>query len=92
MDPENVKGYVARQPWRNSMKMLVVQAYDIMATKILKITWTRPKYKQEDQLPFVPEEKELDQVIAACKSRRMATYLQTLKETYADPGEILRLR
>ena len=92
LNPENVKEYIAKQPWKNSMKMLVVQAYDIMATKILKISWTPPKYKQEDQLPFVPEEKELDQLIAACKSKRMATYLQTLKETYADPGEILRLR
>jgi integrase len=62
-----------------------------MATKILKIEWTPPKYKQEETLPFVPDEKELDQLIAACKSRRMAAFLQTLKETYADPGEILKL-
>lgn len=37
-------------------------------------------------------EKELDQLIAACKSKRMAAYLQTLKETFADPSEALRLR
>jgi len=43
-------------------------------------------------LPFIPEEKELDQLIAACKSRRMAVYLQTLKETFADLGEALKLR
>ncbi len=29
---------------------------------------------------------------AACKSRRMAAFLQTLKETFVDPGEVLRLR
>jgi len=63
-----------------------------MATKILKIEWTRPKYVQEEALPFIPEEVELDQLIAATKSKRMATYLQTLKETFADLGEALRLR
>jgi len=72
--------------------MLAVYAYDIMATKILKIQWSRPKYTQEETLPFVPDEKELDSIIAACKSRRMATFLQCLKETYADPGEVLRLQ
>jgi len=72
--------------------MLAVYAYDIMATKILKISWTRPKYKQQDTLPFVPDETELDQLISACRSRRMAAFLQTLKETYADPDEILTLR
>ena len=59
--------------------------------KMLNIQWTRPKYVQEEILPFIPEQKELDQLIVACKSRRMAAFLQTLKETFADPGEVLRL-
>ena len=44
------------------------------------------------ELPFVPEEKELDQLIAGRRSKRMAAFLQALKETFADPGELLRLR
>jgi len=91
LDPENVKAVIAKQHWKNGTKMLAVYAYDVMA-KMLKIEWTRPKYVQEEILPFIPEEKELDQLIAACKSRRMVAYLQTLKETLADPSEALRLR
>jgi len=63
-----------------------------MVKHILKTEWTPPKHKQEESLPFIPEERELDQVIAACRSRRMAAYLQCLKETFADPGEALKLR
>jgi integrase len=57
-----------------------------------KISWSKPHYVQEEGLFYVPEEKELDALIAAAKSRRMATFLQCLKETYADPGEILGLK
>jgi len=91
LDPESVKAIIAKQPWKNGTKMLAVYAYDVMA-QMLKIQWTKPRYIQEEALPFIPEERELDALIAACKSRRMATYLQTLKETFADPSEALRLR
>jgi integrase len=93
LDPETIKTAISKQQrWKDGTKILAVYAYDIMAKHILKIEWTRPKYTQEEILPFIPEESELDQLIAACKSRRMASYLQTLKETFADPGEALRLR
>lgn len=59
---------------------------------MMRIQWDPPRYKQEETLPFIPDEKELDQLIASCRSKRMAAYLQTLKETFADPGEALRLR
>jgi integrase/transposase-like protein len=91
LDPEDVKSVIAKQPWKDGTKMLTAYAYDAMA-KMLSIKWTRPKYIQGEILPFIPEESELDQIIASCKSRRMAAYLQTLKETFADPGEALRLR
>jgi integrase len=91
LDPENVKSLIAKQPWKDGVKALAVQAYDIMA-KMLNIQWAPPKYKRQETLPWIPEESELDQLIASCKSRRMAAFLQTLKETFADPGEVLRLR
>ena len=59
---------------------------------MMKIRWEPPHYKQEEIIPFVPDESELNQLIAACHSKRMATYLQCLKETFADPGEVLRIR
>jgi len=89
-DPEDVKAAIAKQPWKDSVKRLAVYAYDAMV-KMLNIEWTKPKYKPKDTLPFVPDEAELDQLIATTQSRRLAAYLQTLKETFADPGEILRL-
>lgn len=90
-DPEDVKVTIAKKKWKDGTKMQAVYAYDAM-TKMLKISWNPPKYTQEEILPFIPEEGELDQLIAGCKSKRMAAFLQTLKETFADPGEAIRLR
>jgi integrase len=90
-DPESVKQAIARQPWKDGYKLLAVYAYDAFCT-MEKMTWQKPRYKQEDAIVFVPDEKELDQLTAACRSRRMSTFLQCLKETYADPGEILGLK
>jgi len=88
---EDVKRAIAQRPWKNGTKMLAVYAYDAFI-RMLKIKWDPPKYKQEETLPFVPDEKELDALISCCRSRRMATFLQTLKETFADPTEVLRLQ
>jgi integrase/predicted RNA-binding Zn-ribbon protein involved in translation (DUF1610 family) len=89
-DPESVKVAIAKLDVRNGTKLQYVYAYDRLA-EMLKINWEPPWYKQEETIPFVPEESELDQLIAACRSRRMATYLQCLKETWADPGEALQI-
>jgi len=91
LDPENVKVVIARRKWKDGVKMQATYAYDAM-TKMLGITWTKPRYTQQETLPFIPSERELDQLIAGCRSRRMAAFLQTLKETFADPGEALKLR
>jgi len=90
LDPEDVKSVIAKQAWKDGTKLLAIYAYDAM-TKMLGIQWTPPKYKQEEILPFIPEESELDQLIAASQSRRLRAFLQTLKETFADPGEALRI-
>jgi integrase len=90
LDPEDVKEKLAKQLWKDSVKLVAVSAYKVFA-KVHGVEWTPPRYKPEDTLPFVPEESELDQLIATCKSRRMAAYLQTLKETSADPTEALRI-
>jgi integrase len=51
-----------------------------------------PSYSQEDHEPFVPDETELDALINSAKSKLLAAFLQTLKETFADPGEALRIK
>ncbi|MCW3997011.1 MAG: tyrosine-type recombinase/integrase [Candidatus Bathyarchaeota archaeon] len=48
--------------------------------------WTPPIYKRVRKLPFIPTEIEIDQLIAG-SSKRVATYLQLLKETGMRSGE-----
>jgi len=91
LKPESVKEAIGGQKVKNGAKLQFVYAYKAF-TKMLKISWELPKYVQEENLPFIPEEKELDALIAFCRSKRMAAYLQCLKETFADPGEALKLR
>lgn len=42
----------------------------------------------KNPLAFFKEKRN----IAACRSKRMVAFLQALKETFADPGEILKLQ
>ncbi|HEX9261569.1 MAG TPA: tyrosine-type recombinase/integrase [Candidatus Bathyarchaeia archaeon] len=91
LDPESVKEAIAKQKIKDGTKIQYVYAYAAFA-KMLKITWQIPHYTQEENLPFIPDENELDQLIASCRSKRMAAFLQCLKETFADPGEALRIR
>lgn len=90
-NPESVKQIIGQMKVKNGSKIQYVYAYDNFA-KMLKINWARPQYTQEEIIPFIPLEKELDTLIAFSRSKRMATYLQTLKETFADPSEALRIR
>ncbi len=89
-DPENVKDVIAKKKVKDGTKMQMTYAYDAMV-KMLKLSWEMPRYRQEETLPFIPDEKELDALILGAKSKRMAVYLQTLKETMADPSEGLRI-
>jgi len=87
---QDVKRVIARlkkkngEPWCDTAKMMMRYSYDSFA-KMLGITWTPPKYKQRDFEAFIPDESELDALIASCRSKRMATYLQCLKERTAIP-------
>lgn len=91
LDPEDVKSTIAKQKWKNGTKNLACYAYRIFV-KMAGLQWIPPKYRQEETLPFIPEEAELDQLIAGFRSRRIIAFLQTLKEAFADPGEALNLR
>lgn len=91
LNPEGIKKVLGRHKIKNGAKLQHVYAYSAFA-RMMKIVWDPPRYKQEETIPFIPDEKELDQLIATCRSKRMAAYLQCLKETYADPREALRLR
>jgi integrase len=89
LDPDNVKTVIAQQKWKNSVKMLAIYAYDAFC-KMQGIKWNKPMYRQEETTLYIHDEKDLDLLISVA-SRRMATFLQCLMETFADHGEILRL-
>jgi len=78
-DPESIKEIIATQEWSASRKANAVDAY----TSFLQMQgekWNPPTYIKVRKLPFILTENELDQLISGC-SRRMATFLQLLKET-----------
>jgi integrase len=89
-DPENVKEVIAeQQTWSKGRKWNVVKAYTLFL-KMQGLTWTKPRYKPIEKIPFIPTEKELDQLISGC-SKQLATFLQVLKETGARRGEAFNI-
>ena len=89
-DPESIKESIAKQPWSNGRKNNACDAYSSFL-RMVGGTWTAPIYQTVRKLPFIPKETEIDQLIAGC-SKRMATFLQMLKETGARCGEIWQLK
>jgi integrase len=82
------------EEWSEGTKCLAAEAY-IKFCRIFNVLV--PPYinfqkwsKRSQKLPWIPLEKEVDQLIAGC-SRRTATFLQLLKETGARSGEVWRL-
>lgn len=59
--------------------------------KYMGTNWKEPKYTQENPLPFIPTEAEIDSLISS-GTRKTATLLQLLKETGARIGEIPKLK
>jgi len=90
LDPESVKETIAKQEWSEGSKLHAVKAYELFAF-INNVTWNPPNYKQNQKLPFIPLESELDQLIASC-GKKTAALLQTLKETGMRVGEAWRLK
>lgn len=89
-NPENVKEVIALYKCQDGSKKVMVDAYKSFA-KFLGISWDPPKYKSPSKIPFIPLEREIDDLIACC-SKRTAALLQLLKETGARLGEALQLR
>ncbi len=83
--PESVKHKIRQQSWSTGRKMISVHAYSNFI-KLLGLSWNPPKYKPPEKLPFIPQEREIDDLIAGC-SYKIATFLQLLKETGMRAGE-----
>ena len=86
LDPKCVKATIAKQAWKPATKKRAVVAYTHLL-EYMGLTWDPPRYKVPKTLPFVPLEEEVDQLIAALP-KKTSTFVQTIKETGARPGEI----
>ena len=89
LNPEQVKGFIANQKWQNHSKATVVVYYGIFA-KAMHVQWNPPRYRYEQKVPFVPLDREVNDLIAGC-GRKMAVFLRLLSETGMRAGEALRL-
>ena len=98
LNSEDVKTKIARHTfkdkdekvhhWKDSSKNLAAFAYQAFC-EMQGIPWKKPVYKIEDPMIRAPLEEDIDALIASTNSKRMAAFLKCIKETYADPGEIL---
>lgn len=88
-DPESVKETIANENVEESTKLQYVGIYTVFA-QYFRLSWTPPIYKPIRKIPFIPTETEIDQLIAGFR-KRLATFLQILKETGARCGEIWQL-
>ena len=90
-DPSSIKDILAKnQDWTEGYKMLLMYAYESFL-KMEGRSWQRPRYRQTRSLPFIPLEEELTQLIMGA-GKKLGTFLQGLKDTGADPGELAKLR
>ncbi len=90
LDPESVKKTIAKQFWAEATKLNASKIYSLFLA-IQRLTWDQPNYKAVQKIPFIPTEKEIDALIAAC-GKKLSAFLQLAKETGARSGELQNLR
>lgn len=89
-DTETVKEILARKGWSDGYKANFVEAYHSFLQWQGK-TWNPPRYRRPQKLSFIPTETEIDQLIAAV-GKTTGAFLQGLKDTGVDPGELARAK
>ncbi len=90
-DPESVKEVLAKeQKWSQNRRRNVINAYTLLL-KFDGKSWNKPKCLVTVKFPFIPTEKEIDDLIAA-SGKKNAAFLQALKETAMRSGEAKRLK
>jgi len=89
-DPESIKETIAtKDAWKSATKALAVVAYSTFL-EAFGGTWNPPQYKDVRKLPFIPLEREIDDLIAG-SNKYVAIFLEFGKETGARAGEIFDL-
>jgi len=88
-DPEYVKETIKKLPLEDSSKQVYCDRYGAFLS-FLGGTWEKPRYRITQKIPFIPLEKEIDELIAAL-SLTISVFCQIAKETAGRKGEIGRL-
>ncbi len=90
LDPESVKEALAKEKaWSQNRRRNVINAYTLFL-RFNGSKWEKPRCKVDRKIPFIPTEQEIDCLIAG-SSRKVATFLQLLKETAFRSGEAKRI-
>jgi integrase len=90
LHPESAKAYLAWAEMSESRKAKVTQDLARFYAYV-HLAFDKPNYRRVEKLPFVPLEVEVDQLISGV-SRKIATFLQLIKETGVRAGEAWNLR
>ncbi|MFH0896809.1 MAG: tyrosine-type recombinase/integrase [Candidatus Bathyarchaeota archaeon] len=91
LDAEDFKTFLANKQWSDGTKSNAVDVYRCYARYKEFKAENMPNYYRETPLPFIPLEKEIDNLISGC-GKKTSTFLQLLKETAFRPIEALRLK
>jgi integrase len=89
-DPESVKEILAKHDLSSSYKNVIIATYTLFL-KTQGMKWDPPMCKVTRKLPFIPTERELDDLIAGC-GKKTTAFLQLLKETAMRKGEASSLK
>jgi integrase len=89
-NPESVKEYLASSDNSEGRKRNIVHTITSYYESKDK-TWKPPKYQRVPQIPWVPQEKQVDQLIAGVPGK-YKPFLQILKETGMRPGEAWQIK
>jgi integrase/predicted RNA-binding Zn-ribbon protein involved in translation (DUF1610 family) len=92
LNPESVKETLAKeQKWSQNRRRNVINAYTLFLKVCGMPAWEKPKTNVVRKIPFIPNEAEIDALIAGAPTS-VATFLQLLKETAMRSGEAIRLQ
>ncbi len=87
--PDEVRLFVAEMKVKDSYKEKLVTEYNNYA--VWKgLSWNKPVYRRDTVLPFIPLEREIDQLIGASRGKT-STFLQFIKESAVRPIEAWRI-
>jgi len=89
-DPDSILSYLASKEVSEGRKELMVDVY-ARYCKWKNIPFSKPRYKREDRLPYVPLELDIEALVSALP-KKLSIFTRTLKETGARPGELWRVK